>query len=309
VEDLVGSGQRPGRKGVPALRWVPGLAGLSLLLYLLYRVDWASLAGLLSQMAVPPLFLAAVTAFLNLLLAALRFRLLVNAPLEVRRAARVYLTGFISNYLALFPGFGSSVKAGMLWRDRVGLARSVAGVGGEVLLDLLFCVAAGFVFLSRHPGLLKRPQLHLMEWTAPVLAAAALVLLVTLFLAQRTRVAEGVRSLLQAGRHLLRPGVIWKGAVLTAASWSLTAATAALIFSSLGTGAPLADLLGVICLAAFGGLVSLIPAGLGVREGLWAYLLAGAGLGFSVCVLAALCQRLLYLAVALFFWASLENTR
>ena len=301
---LAGRGRRVAQN--PVLKWIPGLVGISLLLFLLHRANWSSLGDLASRMALLPLFLATCAGALNLLAAALRFRLLVDAPLGLGRASGIFLTGFLFNYLLIFPGFGSGVKVGLLWKDRVGLARSLAGVGGEVLLDILFCALAGVLFLALRPELLAFPLPDRPAWIVLALTAGGLGLLGVLFRAQSRRLAASLRSLFEAGRYLLRRRVLFQSAALTTVSWAFSAGTAALLFSALGASPPFFDVLGGVCIAALGGQASLIPAGLGVREGIWVYLFTRSGIEFSVCVFVALCQRVLFLFLALGGWAILR---
>jgi uncharacterized membrane protein YbhN (UPF0104 family) len=284
------------------------MVGVGLLAFLLHRAGWASLWDLASRLAPLPLLAAAAVCLCNLLVAAVRFRALLDAPLELKGAMRIYFTGYLFNYFSVVPGFGSGVKASLLWKDRVGLARSLATVGGEVLLDIVFCGVAGALFLAFHSELLAFPRTGGRAlWALALAAAGFAVLLGISFLAARERFVEALRSLGRAGRYLLRPGILAGTAGLTVLSWTLVAATARFLFAALGASPPFFDLLGGICIGVTGGLLSLIPAGLGVREGIWAYLFSRFGIAFSTCMLVAVLQRILYLVLATALWAVLRS--
>ena len=288
-------------------RGLPGLVGGALLVYLLHRAGWGSLWGLVSRVAFFPLLLACCVGLANLLLASFRFKGLVDAPLGFASALEVYLTGYVFNYASVMPGLGSGVKTGLLWKRRVGLSRALAGVGGEVVLGAAFCMVVGISFLVTHPDLVD-PRRGRAGWVVPVCAAAGFILIGLVWLVFRKQLRTRVQPMLDAAGYLWRAHVIWRGLVLTVISWSCTALTAWLLFLSLGDKLPFPDLFGGICLGYLGGLLSLIPAGLGVREGLWAYLFMQSGLGFSACMLVAVCVRVLYLFLALFLWTVLRIT-
>lgn len=92
----------------------------------------------------------------------------------------------------------------------------------------------------------------------------------------------------------LPPGRVSAALGLSIGAWACEWLQAAALIAMLGQPAPNVFLLGgLLALVAFANSIQVTLAGLGIREGLAAWLLAQAGVDFRVALVAAFCQSLL----------------
>lgn len=254
----------------------------------------------LQRLASPAGVAAAALCLLNYLLRGLRWRRWMaqfDRPLGLAEGLRIYLAGYT---FTPTPGnVGEATRGLLLARHPLGPGESLALFGAERLADLL-----GLVLLAL-PGLAWwldsvapeawRPRLL----TGALVAALALLLALVLLYRFRTPLAGRLGWLQQAGRCLARQPLRWLG--LTLAAWAAQGLAVWLICRD--SGLPLGWLLasGFYALAMVGGALSLLPAGLGGMEAIFAGLLvaAGAELGQAAAITVLVRLLTLWLAVAL----------
>lgn len=204
---------------------------------------------------------------------------------------RVAAIGFISyafnlNLGALVGGFALRYKL----YAKQGLAPGVVTrvLGYSLITNWLgYLVLGGGLLLARPPELppdweLGRTGLRLLG--GALLVAAAGYILLCAFARQRTWRLRGHELLLPPLRVALLQ------LLLSAANWALIAAVCHVL---LGRSLPYTDVLTALLLAAIAGVVTHLPAGLGVIEAVFVALL-GARLGQGPVLAALLAYRALY---------------
>jgi uncharacterized protein (TIRG00374 family) len=241
-------------------------------------VGWRTVATQLAMLPPGLWLLAVLLVLLGHLLLFGRWQLLLGSlghRLESRASAAIYLAGL--GLMAAPARSGEALRG--LWlqrRHRIPLRIGVAATAAERLLDLASALGVlawglglgrqraalaavllglgGLVWLISHPQTLRRAErllsrtplgrrwhgLHRVLW-------------------------EGVQAMAEL-RGLLRPRPLLLGLVLTSAVWLLEAVLLQRLLSELGASVNL-EQAGVMRTAtSLGGVVSLLPAGLGTSE-------------------------------------------
>lgn len=273
---------QPKGRGITARAWWPWarriatLAFFSLVVWLLFKqartIDWAQVWQAAANHPLPALLLAAGLGIASHLLYS-SFDLLGRHYTGHRLPARqVMLTTFISYAFNLNLG---SLVGGVAFRfrlySRLGLDNARIGriLGISMLTNWLgYLVLAGAVFAS---GLLEVPA----EWRiagpplqwlgAALLLAAAGYLLACFASKRRLLVVRGHELPLPTGRMALLQ------LVMSCTNWMLMGA---MVWTLLDQRIGYPTVLGVLLIAAIAGVVTHVPAGLGVLEAVFVTLLS-----------------------------------
>lgn len=305
-------------QGEPAHAWWPwvrrglALGFLALVAYLLLRyargVAWSDVGEALSAMPAEVLAAAMALAACSHLLYSC-FDLLGRHSTGHRLPTRtVMAVTFVSYAFNLNLG---SLVGGVAFRyrlySRLGLvpARITQVMSLSMLTNWLgYLVLAGVVCLGVPPDL--PDTWRLSEAVLPGIGLALLALPAAWIVL--CMVWPG-RSWALRGHRLALPG--WRIALLqltmSCANWMLIAGV---LFVLLQGGASYPTVLGVLLLAAVAGVITHVPAGLGVLEAVFVALLAGAALSEPQLIAMLLCYRAIYylapLVLAAFLYLSLE---
>ena len=249
---------------------VYGLLGLA--------VGWGRVAAELAalQWWIWPLAVLVVVAGHGLLFG--RWQLLLRGlghPLAARASSAIYLAGL--GLIAAPARSGEALRG--LWLQRrhgIPLRIGVAATAAERLLDLAsaLLVLAWGLGLARQRAALAVVLLILIAGAWLLSHPASLARLEQLLLRlPLTRPWRGVRRVLWEGlqamaelRSLLRPGPLLLGLALTTAVWIVEAALLQLVLQQLGAGLELQQAAVVRTATSLGGVLSLLPAGLGTSE-------------------------------------------
>lgn len=250
----------------------------------------------LSALGSPAGALAAALCLLNYLLRGQRWRLWMahyGRPLGPLQGLRLYLAGYT---FTPTPGNVGEAARGLLLRQPLGTADSLAIFGAERLADLLA------LLLLTLPGvwwLLQRPEAA--AWQGPLIGTSALagLLALGLFFALRQSLFARLPWLQAAWRCLA--GRPWTWLALTLLAWAAQGLATWLVCRELGLMIDPILATGFYALAMVGGALSLLPAGLGGTEALLTGLLVLAGAPLATAVGITVLVRLLtlWLAVAL----------
>jgi len=254
---------------------------------------WATLAqALLSPIGAA----AAALCVLNYVLRGQRWRLWMahyGRALPPLQGLRLYLAGYT---FTPTPGNVGEAARGLLLRQPLGAADSLAVFGAERVADLLA------LLLLALPGvwwLLQRPAAA--AWQGPLLIALALggLAALGLLLVLRQRLFARLPWLQAAWQCLARRPWQWLG--LTVAAWAAQGLATWLICRAFGLAIDPALATGFYALAMVGGALSMLPAGLGGTEALLTGLLTLAGAPLPTALAITVLVRLLtlWLAVAL----------
>lgn len=278
----------------PLLIAIGGAATVYALVLLLTgdTTDRAPLAALWS----PAGALAAALCVLNYLLRGQRWRLWMahyRRPLPPLAGLRLYLAGYT---FTPTPGNVGEAARGLLLRQPLGTADSLAIFGAERLADLLA------LLLLTLPGvwwLLQRPEAA--AWQGPLIGVvvAAGLLALGLFFAWRRSLFARLPWLHAAWLCLARRP--WNWLALTLLAWAAQGLATWLVCRELGLAITPLLATGFYALAMVGGALSMLPAGLGGTEALLTGLLVLAGAPLATAVGITVLVRLLtlWLAVAL----------
>lgn len=256
----------------------------------------APLAALWQALGTPAGAAATVLCLLNYVLRGLRWRgwmARYGRPFGLAQGLRLYLAGYT---FTPTPGNVGEAVRGLLLRQPLGAADSLAIFGAERLADLLA------LLLLTLPGLfwlLQRTEAFAWFW--PLLAGTALAaaMLAVLFYRLRTRFFSRLPWLLSAWHCLAQRPWLWLSQTLVA--WTAQGLALWLICRELGGSIDPLLAIGFYALAMVGGALSLLPAGLGGTEALLTglLLLHGAALATALAVTVLVRLLTLWLAVAL----------
>lgn len=240
--------------------------------------------------------LAAALCVLNYLLRGQRWRLWMahyGRPLPPAQGLRLYLAGYT---FTPTPGNVGEAARGLLMRQPLGAADSLAIFGAERLADLLA------LLLLTLPGLWWLAQLPVeaawrLQFT--LAAAAAGLLVLGLLYSFRWALFRRLPWLHAAWRCLAtRP---WRWLSLTLVAWAAQGLATWLICRELGLSIDPLLATGFYALAMVGGALSMLPAGLGGTEAMLTGLLVlqGASLALALAVTVLVRLLTLWLAVAI----------
>lgn len=234
--------------------------------------NWSAVSGEIGRVGAGPIVGSLVVGLVSPTLTMLGWRVLLadlGSPLRLAPAAGVFFVGQLGKYV---PGSVWSVLAQAEMAARLGIPRRRAGVVGLVLIGLSI-LTGGLVGLPALPLLLDRGGTGYPWWLILLAAVAGCVVLAPPVL----------NRLIGKGLALLRREPLEHSfstrAVLTAVAWfvgawvsmGLSVWVLARAVADPGTDAGRLALVGVcgFVLAATLGMVSfLVPAGVGVRDGL-----------------------------------------
>ncbi|MBM5808865.1 MAG: flippase-like domain-containing protein [Cyanobacteria bacterium K_DeepCast_150m_m2_101] len=249
---------------------VYGLLGLA--------VGWGRVAAELGALPswIWPLAVLVVVAGYGLLFG--RWQLLLRSlghPLAAQASSAIYLAGL--GLIAAPARSGEALRG--LWLQRrhgIPLRIGVAATAAERLLDLAsaLLVLAWGLGLARQRAALAVVLLILIAGAWLLSHPASLARLEQQLLRlPLTRPWRGVRRVLWEGlqamaelRSLLKPGPLLLGLALTTAVWIVEAALLQLVLQQLGAGLELQQAAVVRTATSLGGVLSLLPAGLGTSE-------------------------------------------
>lgn len=256
----------------------------------------APLAALGAALWTPAGALAAALCLLNYGLRGQRWRLWMahyGRPLPLAQGLRLYLAGYT---FTPTPGNVGEAARGLLLRQPLGAADSLAVFGAERVADLLallLLTLPGLWWLAQLPGA--------AAWQLQLVAAAAVAGLLVLGLFFRFRHSLFTRlPWLHAAWSCLamRP---WRWLGLTLVAWAAQGLAMWLVCRELGLGLDPLLATGFYALAMVGGALSLLPAGLGGTEALLTGLLVlqGATLATALAITVLVRLLTLWLAVAI----------
>jgi uncharacterized membrane protein YbhN (UPF0104 family) len=274
---------------------VVGVAATAYAVLLLLTGD-APLVALWEALATPNGATAAALCLLNYVLRGLRWRGWMThygRPYPPAQGLRLYLAGYT---FTPTPGNVGEAARGLLLRQPLGTADSLAVFGAERLADLL---ALLILTLPGLGWLLQRPEAASWQWPLILSLACATLLLSAVLYVQRMRLLARL-PWLQSARQCLaqRPG-LWMAQTLLA--WAAQGLALWLVCQELGWSIEESLAIGFYALAMVGGALSLLPAGLGGTEALLAGLLVlqGAALATALAITVMVRLLTLWLAVAL----------
>jgi uncharacterized membrane protein YbhN (UPF0104 family) len=226
-------------------------------------------------------------------------------------SAEVFLTSVIVNYAAPI-GLAVPTRAALTVRD-LGMSpgQSAAVVAWEAALDIvaLAVISAGWLALG---GVALLQTLPLDERAAALGAVVIVILAATGVVVARaapirSRAASFARRMIAGPTQ--EPGLALTAVVLTAAFWAVQAGIMAALLSIFGAAPTWRLVLGLMGLPVLIGMLSPIPGGAGVREGLMVAAARLEGAAAGPVLLAAIAYRLALFAVTPLVWGVMRLAR
>lgn len=226
-------------------------------------------------------------------------------------SAEVFLTSVIVNYAAPI-GLAVPTRAALTVRD-LGMSpgQSAAVVTWEAALDIaaLATISAGWLALG---GATLLQPLPLDERAAAIGAAVIVILAATGVVVARaapirSRAASLARRMIAGPTQA--PVLALTAVVLTAAFWAVQAGVMAALLSVFGAAPTWPLVLGVMGLPVLIGMLSPVPGGAGVREGLMVAAARLEGAAAGPVLLAAIAYRLALFAVTPLVWGVVRLAR
>lgn len=283
------------------VRVVVGLLVLAAVVVALAR-NWGEVSEHLARLDARTLVLSCLLAVLAPVLTLQGWRVLLHdlgARMALPAAASVFFVGQLGKYL---PGSVWSVAIQADMGGRLGVARRALGVAG--LLNLALAVVTGtIVGVPALPLLLRRaPQGAISWWWVALTAVLVLILLWPRML--NALITRGLRLVRRhpldaalGGRALAATVVLFIGAWASAGA-SLWVLVRALAPGADAVGLALATVAGFGLAGAIGMLSVIVPAGVGVRDGVLVLLLVGL-VPTGAAAAAVLVQRFLTILIDL----------
>lgn len=251
-----------------------------------------------------PLLLVALFFWvLNLMVSALRFKNIIVTKLRYLEILKIQLWGFLLNYGSFIQGLGWGAKVGLLKAKKVKITRSVAGVGSEIIYDVMFGVFISILFFAVYGKTIMLRFVSMGNLNIVLLVIALVVLMVVFFVFRSNKY---FKELIKNMGRAFELKTFFKMFLLTSFVWLLAAAKTLFIFMAAGIDM---NFFLVLCALGVGyvvGLITLIPGGLGVRESIWAYVYTLAGIPLSIAIPIAIIDRVFSIAALLLFVIFLE---
>lgn len=225
-------------------------------------------------------------------------------------SVEVFLTSVIVNYAAPI-GLAVPTRAALTVRDlRVTPSQSVAVVGWEIGLDIAMLSTISLAWLVS--GGAAALDSFEAEW--PMLAATVLGAgLGLLVLAIAARGPIGSRIKRHSGQAIAfardKPKLAAAAVAMTIGFWVVQSAIMAGLLNMVGVTPTPSLLLGVMGLPVLIGMLSPVPGGAGVREGLMAAAASIEGIAVGPVVLAAITYRLALFVVTPLVWIVVRGWR
>lgn len=293
---------------VDLLRWILLAAVVVAVGYALVR-NWGEVRDELSRLDAATVAGSLAFAVISPYVTMLGWRRLLadlGSPLHLAPAAGIFFVGQLGKYV---PGSVWSLLAQMEMGARLGVPRRRAGVAGLVLIGLSV-LTGGLVGLPAVPALFGRTGEGYPWWLVGVAALLAVVLLAPPVL--NRLIALGLRLL---RREPLEHDLSGR-AILVATSWFVAAWVsmgasvwwiARSVAPTTADGGQLAllSISGFVLGATLGMVSFLVPAGVGIRDGVLLVLLSTVmptSAAFAVAVLARFLSVVIDVAAAAFGW-------
>lgn len=270
---------------------------------------WGSVTQALSRVGVLGILLVLLLSLTNYALRFWRWQLylrVLDCPVPHWPSLKVYLAGFA---LTTTPGkTGEALRSLLLKPWQVPYLRSFAAFFSERLSDLLAMALLTLFGLTLYPGAYS--DLALLS----VLVVMALLLLSRQGLVERalcfleqlgegrfSTLARRVLLVLREARHCHQPQVLWQATLLATLAWAAEAVALYSILCWMGIDLPLSFVAFVYALGVLGGVLSVMPGGLGGTEVVMTGLLIWRGVAEADAVAAVILIRLatLWFAVGL----------
>lgn len=300
-------------------RVLQALVTLALIGWLVFRVDWAAVAPLLSGLRWALIAVAIVSLLAGHALNVLRWQYLLDRPeLRYGNLLSWYAIGlFGTNILPTGIG-GDAVRAGLASRAMpLGRALLAVALDRAIGLAALSALIAVGIAVGLPPGLAIGARLR-DYW--PALA----VLLVLGMLAGAALLAESRRPTSRLRQQLAHLTRSWSLPAWQAGEWLRRLAGAYLlsvpahlgivaanlaVLSALNVAAPWPAAIWLVILSSLSLLLPVSINGIGVVEGVYVLVLGSYGVGSAAGLSAALVIRLLGLAISLLGGLALLRTR
>lgn len=285
------------------------VVGLALLGVLLYYVPWSRIVGHIGSASLGPLLMILILVFAGILVSSLKLQILLRtkAPgITLGTVVQAYYFGtFFNNFLPTSVG-GDVVKVARLRDAGVPLGHATAativerGSGVAVALALAAAVALGW------GGFFERLDLTALRGPLAALGIGPFFLVVVLYPLWRSRIKPflktrrdtrvlGTAYRIISGFYVFRnnPAVLLQAVGLSCLFYLLMGASLMLVSGSVGGAVGPGEAMGIVPLRTLPGMLPVSVGGLGVREGVITYCLAGVGLGAGRAAAAALLLRFL----------------
>jgi uncharacterized membrane protein YbhN (UPF0104 family) len=225
-------------------------------------------------------------------------------------STEVFLTSVVVNYAAPI-GLAVPTRAALTVRDlRLSPGQSAAVVAWEAGLDIAALGAISLAWLAVGGAALLATIGVDGRIVAGIVIAIALGVVAASFL---VRTGFGRRARAQVGRGLLfareEPVFALLAAILTGGYWAVQSMVMAGLLALLGTRPTAPLLLGVMGLPILLGMLSPVPGGAGVREGLMAAAARLEGVAAGPVLLAAIAYRLALFVVTPIVWGGVRAWR
>jgi uncharacterized protein (TIRG00374 family) len=324
-------------------RWVPGLViAIALLGAIFIAADWAQIRSALSQASWKPIPLALAATAVSYFCISYSFAL-VSRLLGIRMpAGDLTAVGFVTsvlNHLVASGGAaGYSIRFMVMGRHGATMREVVAA---SILhfyltsLAMMVMLPLGLVYFLMNAAIPQMVAVLLVVVSVLILLAATLAAGMLFSGPMRKRVtrelASGARRLIRrdVGESLerfdatlavgveamrARPLSIVAIMVLIAVDWAFSAAALWFSFRALGVTLLPGELVSGFVIGTVAGVVSMIPGGLGVREGSTAGVFSLLGVALEPALLAAFLYRVVYFMVPYaaslgFYWRLLRARR
>ena len=276
-------------------KYILSLIGCFILYLVIRKAGWSNIVEILSTMSPSFLCLAILAWILNLIIGTLRFKRFLSTDLRFLEIFEVYLYGFLLNYAAAIQGLGIGARVGMLKMKKVRISKSSAGIGTEIIYDIILSIFICIIGILIFGKLIIKDILETLNlgfFILPVILVV-LILVILWFLRKNRFIENFIKNVLKS--FSLKNLV--KNSLITLGLYSVAVIMVFLVYRSTGISINPLLLLFASRISYLLGLLSLIPGGLGVRDVVTGYVCSLAGIPISITLSITVIARFICLIV------------
>lgn len=280
--------------------------GIFILLFFINKIGFLEFLNNIEGIKLKYFLIAFVFAITSLLVVILRFNILLGKTgIGFVKVGKLYMQGVLMNYGSAIQGLGIGAKVVLIKMNNISVSRGSSVVTLEVLYDIIFCffVSILFVFFLGS-DLLKFIGKFIGSSIIIILVCFVVVIIIFLIIRRKIEFLKNYQK--EITLHFRDKRKVIYCTMLTCLSWfSLTFMNYFFILSLDGS-INIFFVFGGLTLGLVLGVATLIPGGLGVREGVYSYVYQLSGLPFSIGLTASVISRVIILILVIFLLVIIE---
>ena len=230
---------------------------------------------------------------IHLLLVVYRFKSFMGIKKELSyyHVFKTYLQGFLLNYASAIQGIGIGAKIVLFKAHDIPVSKTSSSLTLEIIYDLAFSALFSLVFiLFFRKSFLSYFDSSIKSIVIILIVLAAIIFIYVLLKKKLTFLKEYFSHIKE---HLIHKRNFTKATWLTIASWIIVLLVNFFVVMALGEIINPFIILGGLTIGMIIGMISFIPGGLGVREGVYGYVYSLSGVALNITLASAIVSRII----------------